>query len=380
MAIKKKKSYYEVLGVSSASSDEEIKKAYQKLAFKWHPDRNQNNRKEAEEKMNELNEAFSVLGNSESRKKYDYFGETQGGEEDFSQDFSGFQDSSFFDFEKIFDFFTGGERSRGSSSTKTQGEDITLEISLTFKEFIFGVVKSVVFKKKKACTYCKQTGAYSTSDIIVCSFCQGRGIINVSQRVGFGGGYARIQKTCDKCFGEGKVIKQKCSFCLGKKLIVVSESINLEIPRGVQLETNYKYPNLGNEGSLGGKKGDLWVNFKIKENPYFQRKNFDIHVIVSISFLDAILGNTVEVVTLEGIEKVSLHSGTQTESLTKLSGRGCYLGVGREGRGDFYIWWRVEVPKVVNEECRRILTNLKDKMDWDSNKDFVKKNRDVINY
>lgn len=334
--VSKKKSYYEILGVSRNANADEIKKAYRKLALKHHPDKNPDNKEEAEQKMKEINEAYSVLGNPESRNKYDYFGSAQdghdhGGFEGFSG-FSDFSDSSFF--EKIFDFFTGEGRETGTE----KGENVSLEIELTFREFVFGAEKSFTLKTKKPCSACKQTGARSPNDIIICSFCQGQGVVSVSQKVGFGGGYARIQKTCNKCLGAGRTIEQKCSLCLGKKVVFVDENISLRIPRGIKLGIEYKYPNLGHEGLTGRKRGDVRARFKVKENTYFQRKKNDIHVIVPISFLNAALGATIEIITLEGVEKIKVPAGTQAESYTKLNGRGCYIDIERSERGDFYIY------------------------------------------
>jgi molecular chaperone DnaJ len=210
-----------------------------------------------------------------------------------------------------------------------------IDLILTFKESVLGVKKKISIDLEKACNICRQTGAATLSDVVDCPTCRGRGVINTIQRTVLG--TIRNQVTCSQCRGSGKKVKKKCGYCGGKKFIKQKEIIELSIPRGVQPDKRLRYQGIGNDGWYGGGKGDIYVNIKVKENAYFKRKRNDIHVSLPISFLDAILGGKVKVITLEGIDKIEVAPGTQNGDSLVLRKRGCYLGINSNIRGDFFI-------------------------------------------
>ncbi|CAJ0914561.1 1297_t:CDS:2 [Entrophospora sp. SA101] len=334
----------DILGVSEKASAAEIKTAYRKLALKWHPDHKpESEKKVAEEKFKEISEAYGVLSDSTKRENYDLYGSAEGLNQGFgsSQGSAGPGDDFF---KNIFESFFGGQvddytkqrTTQGRSGVETEaGEDILISLSLTLKESILGVKKKIVLDLKKACQTCRQTGAYSAADLITCRSCQGQGIVNTIQQTVLGN--IRTQTTCPKCQGQGKVISKKCRSCNGEKFLLRSETIELNIPRGIQPEKKLRYQGIGNDGLHGDRKGDIYVIVKVKENSYFQRKGNDLHINLPISFLDAILGSMVEVITLEGIEKITVAAGTQNGECLIMRKRGCYLGTNQTARGDLYI-------------------------------------------
>ncbi|MEG7979097.1 MAG: J domain-containing protein [Mollicutes bacterium UO1] len=359
-----KKDYYDVLGIDRKASEKEIKSAYHKLAVKWHPDKwvgkSEAEKKLAEEKMKEVNQAYEVLSNSEKRQNYDQYGSAESFAQGHPGGGSGREESFFKD---IFDSFFGGASDysgRGRySEDRTQfqgGSDILINIDLSFKESVLGVKKKIALELEKACSACQQTGAASPSEIIECPTCQGRGIVDTIQRTVLGA--IRTQTTCSRCQGEKHVIKKKCRQCGGRKFVTEKETIEINIPRGIQPEKKLRYQGIGNEGWHGGARGDIYVAIKMKENSYFQRKGADIHVNLPISFLDAILGNVVEVITLEGVEKISVPAGTQNNDHLTLHSRGCYLAINKTARGNFYIWLQVKLPKKITLATEGILRNI----------------------
>ncbi|CAJ0896628.1 4075_t:CDS:2, partial [Entrophospora sp. SA101] len=313
-----KKDYYEVLGINKDASEAEIKKAYHKLALKYHPDRYagkpESEKKVAEEKFKEINEAHSILSDKEKRQNYDRYGHA--GTEGFQAGggFEGFGGNTSSIFEDIFNTFFGGE----GYSRRTR----------TGAKSVLGTSHQIALELDKACANCKQTGAYSDKHISKCSTCKGKGVVQMVQKSFFGENiYTRV--TCPDCQGRGQAITKKCPVCLGKKFIKKKETISIEIPRGVQGK-QLRMRNAGN----------------------------DIHVELPISFLDAILGNYIEVITLEGLEKVKIPAGTQNDDYYTLKNRGCYLGIGRSSRGDFYVHFQVIIPRRLTEETKETLRRI----------------------
>ncbi|CAI2162230.1 17152_t:CDS:2 [Funneliformis geosporum] len=306
----------------------------------------------------------------EKRRNYDQYGS----ESSFGQSASagGFgQGESIF--KDIFDTFFGrgteysGQENYFENRTKTQaGSDVLINLSLTFKESVLGVRKKVSIDLEKACNVCRQTGAATPSDIINCSTCRGRGVVNTIQRTILGA--IRNQVTCSQCQGSGQKIRKKCGYCGGKKFTKQKEIVELSIPRGIQPDKRLRYQGVGNDGWHGGVKGDIYVNIKVKDNPYFQHKGNDIHVNLPISFLDAILGGNLKVITLEGIEKIEIIPGTQNGDRLILCGRGCYLGI---NKGLFN-----QVTRIIEEI--EVMNNKLNSVDFAEEEEILQEERDAV--
>ena len=310
--------------------------------------------------MKEINQAYEVLSNPEKRQNYDRYGTAEGFAQGPPEGEFGRGESFFKD---IFETFFGGGNDYSSRGTRAEdrirpqaGNDILINIALSFKESVLGVKKKVSLELERACNACQQTGAASRSDIGECPACQGRGVVNTIQRTVLGA--IRTQVTCSRCQGEGKIIKKKCRECGGRKFVTKKETIELNIPRGIQPEKKLRYQGIGNDGWYGGERGDIYVAIKVKENPYFRRKGDDIHVELPVSFLDAILGSTVEVITLEGVEQIEIPAGSQNGEYLILRSRGCYLGINKTARGNFFIWLQIKLPKKITLTTEGILRNL----------------------
>jgi molecular chaperone DnaJ len=395
-----KKNFYDILGVSKNASEAEIKAAFRKLTLKYHPDKlrqklgrepTNDERKRAEEEFKEIKQAYEVLGNSEKRQHYDRYGSAEG----FAQGppEGGFgQEENFF--KDIFETFFGGREtsysSRGASTRNRnrpqRGSDILVNIALNFKESVLGVKKKITLELERACPVCQQTGAASHSDVVECSTCQGRGVVNTIQKTILGA--IRTQVTCSRCQGEGRVIKKKCKKCSGKAFVPQTETIELNIPRGIPPSEKLRYQRIGNEGWHGGERGDIYVAIKVKENPYFRRKGDDIHIDLPISFLDAILGSTVKVIvftseTTSGevktkVKEIKISPGSQNGDCLVWKGYGCYSGINKVSRGDLYIWLQVKLPKKITPTTEEILSSLQQRTSWNPNRDFIEKNKDII--
>lgn len=369
-----RKNYYETLGVNKNASQEDIKKAYHQLARKWHPDINPT--KEAEKKMNEINEAYETLGDPNKKKQYDR--ERESPFTNFNQGTGqGFTHTSFDDIlENFFGDNDNNENTQYEESSQRNGESIRIRLNLTFKESILGAKKKIILERKKACTRCQQSGAFSSADIITCSTCQGGGVINVLKKTIIG--TIRTQTTCNNCWGRGRIIKKKCSECLGNKFVRRKETIELNIPRGIRPDKNLRFPGMGNDGLPGGKKGDLIVIIEIGKNSYFRREENDIHVKLPISFLDAILGGTAKIITLEGIENINIPAGLKQKKYEIWEKKGCYTGMNKSSRGNLYIWWEICLPKNITKTTEEILHKLQKDSDWNPNQEFIEKNKNVV--
>lgn len=283
------KDYYEVLGLSKGASDDEIKKAYRKLAMKYHPDRNQGN-KEAEEKFKDINEAYQVLSDPQKKANYDQFGSA-----DFNGGgFGGFGGGGFSGmggFEDIFDSFFGGGFSSRRRNGPERGADLEYTVSLTFEEAVFGVEKEISITRNEKCDTCAGSGAKPGTDSKTCDKCGGTGQVRVQRNTPLGSFVST--STCDKCGGSGKVIDEPCTTCHGKGTVRKNKKIKINIPAGVDTGNVLPLRGQGEPGKNGGPNGDLYINIRVSSHKNFERRGFDIYIKEHISFGKAVLGTEI---------------------------------------------------------------------------------------
>lgn len=354
-----KRDYYEILDVSKTSTQEEIKSAYRKLALKYHPDRNPNN-KDAEDKFKEASEAYEVLSNQEKRQRYDRYGHEGLRGSDYS-DFSNISDifSHFGDIfgGSIFDDFFGGSRRNSSSRRKVyreRGSDIKIKMPLTIEEIAFGTEKTIKIKRLVECKNCHGTGA-KNGNKIECPVCSGAGEVRQVSRSMFGQ-FVNIQP-CNNCQGTGSIIKEKCPICNGDGRIPFEDTVKITIPGGVE-ENNYiTIRNKGNIGRNDGETGDLLVIIQELPHLTLKRLNNNILYTLNLTFPNLVLGGEVEIKTLDGIEKVKIPTGSQPNDTIKLSNKGIqYLNSNK--RGDFIILLNLVIPKKISQKEKNIITEL----------------------
>lgn len=386
-----KRDYYEVLGVDKKASDSELKRAYRKLAMKYHPDRNKGD-KDAEVKFKEASEAYDVLRDPQKRQRYDQFGHSgmNGGGFGGSSDFEGADFEDIFSrFSDIFggdifggDAFGGGRsQSRRRRGTGRAGSDMKLRVSLTIEEIAEGVEKTLKLKRYMKCDSCKGTGAETESDYETCSTCNGVGEVRQVSRTMFGQ-FVNVQ-ACPTCSGEGRIIRNKCKSCSGEGRKKGEDKIKVNIPSGV---TNGNYITLrrqGNAGVRGGEPGDLIVLIEEKEHKHFERDGNDIYFDLTLSIPDAVLGTDIEVPTLKGKAKVKVEPGTQPGKLLRMKERGI-RGLNNSGTGDQYIRVNIYVPKDLTEQERKHIQALQSTDHFDPanaekrEKGFFSKIKDVF--
>lgn len=347
-----KRDYYEVLGVSRESGEEELKKAYRKLALKYHPDRNPGS-KEAEENFKEAAEAYEVLRDSQKRRVYDAYGHEGLRGTGFSG-FRGFEDifSSFGDiFQEFFSFgFGGAGRPRTAARP---GDDLLYDLTLTFEEAVFGTEKEVQIDTMLACGACEGTGAEPGSRESICPICQGSGQVVQTQ------GFFRISTSCARCQGTGRVLVSPCKKCQGQGRLRDKRKVQVKVPAGVDAGTRLRLRGEGESGYRKGQPGDLYVRLNVKPHEFFDRDGDNLYGKVSISFVQAIVGDQIEVPTLEGAKTVRIEPGTQPGSVIRFAGEGVPRLRGY-GRGDLFIEVEVKIPRHITPRQEEILREFGD--------------------
>ena len=342
------KDLYETLGVSKSASEDEIKKAYRKLAMKYHPDRNPDN-KEAEEKFKEIQKAYDVLSDSQKRAQYDQFGEAgidpnQMGGGGFGGGFGGF--GGGFDFGDIFSqmFGAGG----ASRQQNFQGADLRYDIQISLEEAANGLKKQINIPSHEECDVCHGSGAKAGTSAETCPDCRGTGTIHIQQAI------FQLKQTCPRCRGEGKIIKEPCVKCRGQGKLKTSRTIEISIPAGIDDGQAIRLSGQGAMGSHGAPAGDLLVYVSVKPHDIFERDGRDLHCELPISFTVAALGGEVEVPTLNGRAKTTIPAGTQTGRRLRLRGKGI-TGIRSPMQGDLYCHIVVETPINLTERQKELL-------------------------
>ena len=349
-----KKDYYETLGVSKNATPDEIKKAYRTLVKKYHPDLHPGD-EAAAEKFKEINEAHEVLSDEKKRKNYDTFGDPNGNMGGFGgAGAGGF--GGFGDFGDIFgDIFGGFGGSRQRAQTKTKGDDITIELSLSFLDAAKGCRREVVYTRNEPCSACKGTGAKSGTAYKTCEKCGGSGYVQYTTSNGF---FRQVtSRPCDECKGTGKKIIDACKECNGKGYTRASTKIVVDIPAGADTGSYIRKAGYGQASTNGGAPGDLIIVMKVEQSKLFKRKNFDLFVKVPISFKMAALGGKVKVPLIDETLEYAIPEGTQSGKVFFVRGKGIKS---TRGTGDLYIEVMVEVPGKLSKEQKKILEQFED--------------------
>lgn len=350
MAPTGKRDYYEVLGVDRNASEEEIKKAFRKLARQYHPDLHSDpkKKKEAEDKFKEANEAYEVLSDPERRKKYDVFGHAEGPQ--------GFGGAEGFDFGRgfgdifgdIFEDFFGGGRGR---SRAEPGSDLQYNLELSFEEAVTGKEAKLKIPRWENCDACHGTGARSDRGLKTCSACRGMGQIRLQQ------GFFTINRPCGQCQGTGQIIVDPCPTCRGRKRVYRERTLSVTIPAGIESGMRLRLAHEGEHGINGGPPGDLYVAITVKPHPLFTRKGNDLLYDLPLHFTIAALGGKVEVPTLKGSTMVKIPEGTQHDSILRLKGLGI-PNLKTKQPGDLLIRVKVQIPSKLTPKQRELLTEL----------------------
>ncbi len=353
------KDYYKILGVDRNASEDEIKTAYRSLVKKLHPDRNKDSN--SEQKMSEINEAYSVLSNKQKRSNYDQFG-TAGSPGAGGFPGGGFNNVNFTDdfgsFADIFDSMFGGARGGRRSQSRNvvyEGSDIKTEITLSLEEAYKGKNFSITIPRYEKCPECNGTGAKEGSKPKTCPECGGRGQVVRNQRTVFGS--FQTATTCPRCGGEGTIIDDPCPKCGGNTVIKVNRKIDVDIPPGIENGMRVRVRGEGDAGKKSGRNGDLFVVVHVKPHKIFKRNGEDLHSTVSISMYEAALGCDISVFTLEGKEKIHIKPGTQPGETRVLRHKGMPRVSGR-GQGDLIITFKVIIPKKLTAKERTTLEKL----------------------
>lgn len=366
------KNYYETLGVDKGASADEIKKAYRKLAHKYHPDKGAGN----EPKFKEVNEAYQVLSDNEKKSQYDQYGQTfddaqrngggfagnpfggGAGGNPFGQggfDFSGFGQGGGveFDLGDIFGDLFGGQRER--QARRTRGIDLEMPLTISFEEAVFGVKRNITLEKKDACPTCSGSGAKPGTKVVTCPVCHGQGQIRTQRRTVFGN--VASSSICEKCEGSGQVPEDPCATCKGSGILRQEKTIEVQIPAGIDDGQRVRVNGEGELGYRGSKPGDLYLSIRVKPNKEFKRQGFDLFKDLPVSFTQAALGTKVNVATLDGDIELRIPAGTQAGKVLRVNGKGV-PHVNSSRRGDLFITVRVIIPSKLSKQETELLKKL----------------------
>jgi molecular chaperone DnaJ len=344
-----KRDYYEVLGVTKTASDQEIKTAYRRLAKKYHPD--VSTEENAESKFKEVQEAYDVLSDSSKRQQYDTFGHQ-------ANNGQGFNSQGFdFDINDIFSSFFGGGGGFGGRNTNRprKGQDLQRRMSVSFEESIFGGKRKINVTAHDECPTCHGTGAYSKDDVKACSRCNGRGTVIVEQQTLFG--RSRTQTTCPVCNGSGKEVTKHCTTCHGDGHVTVNKDIEVSIPKGIDTGQQIRLEGYGNKGHNGGPAGDLYILFEVNKSPLYERHGDDLVMEMPITFVQAVLGDSVKIPTPYGDVKLKIPSGTQSKTTFRLRGKGA-PNVRTKRTGDLHVIINVVTPEKISKQQAKLFEQL----------------------
>lgn len=355
-----KRDYYDVLGINKGASEDEVKKAFRKLARKYHPDVNPGD-KSAEQKFKEINEAYEVLSDPKKRQQYDQFGHSafeagfgQGpgpgaGFEGFGQGAEFYPGEGFGGFEDIFGSMFGERAARARGPQK--GEDLTYAVEVDLEDAIFGKTMQVDLRREVTCATCGGTGSQPGTSPRTCPTCKGSG--SISQ----GKGFLRYSQTCPTCHGEGVINANPCRACGGSGVVPKADRINVKIPPGVDNGSKIRVPGMGGPGVKGGPPGDVYIVTRVRTHPYFERKGDNLYSEAKVTVAEAALGEKIEIPTVDGMVRVSLPQGVQTGQQIRLAGKGVpHLGGG--GRGDHYVTIKVVTPTALSEREKELLREI----------------------
>jgi molecular chaperone DnaJ len=347
-----KPDYYQTLGVGRQATQEEIKRAFRRLARQYHPDVNKD--PGAEAKFKEINEAYEVLSDREKRGMYDRFGHA--GPRTGFGGYGGFGDAGGFgSFEDIFESFVGGMRTGPARRGPARGADLRYDLTIEFEEAVFGTEKEIVVPRHEVCPQCDGSGAEPGTQPIRCPQCNGTGEVRRQQQTILGS-FVQVT-TCPRCQGEREIVTSPCTRCRGRKVIEVERPIVVKIPAGVDDGTRIRLAGEGEPGVRGGPPGNLYVVLHVKPHEYFRRDNSDLHMELCLNIAQAALGDRVVVPTIEGEEELVIPAGTQTGEVFRLRGKGV-PHLQRNGRGDQLVMVQVMVPTQLDGKQKELLSEL----------------------
>lgn len=356
-----KRDYYELLGVQKNASKEDIKKAFHKLAHKFHPDKKEGDA----DKFKEVSEAYSILSDDKKRAEYDSYGRVFGGGAnpnagggfnaggfDFSQFQDAFNQGGGFDMGDIFsDFFAGG----GTSTRQKRGRDISIDLELSFHDSIFGVKRTVLLAKTSLCETCKGSGAAKGSELVTCTHCNGQGKVHETTNSFFG--TVTMVQPCRHCKGKGKIPKEKCHTCRGEGVYKKQDEIEINVPAGIEGGEMIRLQGLG-EAVADGTPGDLYVKVHVSPDPRFKKDGPNLVTELSVKLSDALLGATYEVETLDGTETLSIPQGVRHGETLHIKGKGVPTARGK--RGDMYVKIKINLPQKLSRSARALVEKLKE--------------------